>query len=287
MSNSQILKAFDESRDSFKPYGLTCELWSPGVMKRPDRHNEIELNYFPNGTITYFFQDKKLTIPKKRLAVFWALVPHQIIQVEESSPYYVCTIPFSWFLEWKLPSSFVDRILKGEVVIDESNDFNEYDEFLLTNWVRDTSDKEASKVILLEIQARLSRMSLHNGITNKSHPLSVNSTDVSKVESIAIYVAQHYSQPLTVSAIGKAVGLHPDYANAIFKKAFGNTLSEYITAERISHAQRKLLSTEKSITEIAFESGFNSIGRFNAAFQKINHCTPRDFRKNFGQRPNR
>jgi AraC family transcriptional regulator, melibiose operon regulatory protein len=63
MSNSEILQAFDERRDSFKPYGLTCELWSPSVMNRPDRYNEIELNYFPKGTITYFFQDKKLLYP--------------------------------------------------------------------------------------------------------------------------------------------------------------------------------------------------------------------------------
>jgi AraC family transcriptional regulator, melibiose operon regulatory protein len=283
MPNSEILNAFDERREPFKPYGLTCERWSPGVMKKPDRHNEIELNYFPEGTITYFFQDTKVTIPSRRLALFWALVPHQIVHFQEHTPYYVCTIPFSLFLEWKLPASFVDRILKGEIVIDESEYFYAFDEFMITNWIRDVTDKEACKVVLLEMCARLYRMALTNGSKKDSDRFAGNSGDVNKVESIAIYVAQNYAQPLTVSDIGEAVGLHPDYANAIFKKAFGSTLSEYITAERISHVQRKLLSTDKSITEIAFESGFNSIGRFNAAFQKINGCTPRDFRKKYGQ----
>jgi AraC-like DNA-binding protein len=99
------------------------------------------------------------------------------------------------------------------------------------------------------------------------------------VERIAIYIGQNYHNPIKVAEIGENVGLHPDYANALFKKAFGCTLSDYITEERISNAKRKLVATNKSITEISFECGFNSISRFNEAFRKFNNCTPREFRK--------
>jgi AraC-like DNA-binding protein len=73
--------------------------------------------------------------------------------------------------------------------------------------------------------------------------------------------------------------LHPGYANPIFKKAFGCTVSDYITEERVLNAKRKLVATDKSITEIAFECGYNSISRFNEAFLKMNGCTPQEFRK--------
>ena len=49
MSDSEKLKTFDEKRDEFKPYGLTCEIWRPQLMPKIDRHNEIELNYIPEG----------------------------------------------------------------------------------------------------------------------------------------------------------------------------------------------------------------------------------------------
>jgi AraC family transcriptional regulator, melibiose operon regulatory protein len=283
MTNSEIAKAFDEGRDNFRPYGLTCERWSPGLMKKPDRHNEIELNYFPEGSITYLFQDNRVTIPAKRLAVFWALIPHQIIDYNSESPYYVCTIPFTLFLEWKLPVSFVERVLRGEVVIENSEKFSASDEFMFKNWANDDYDKEMSEVTALEMHARLHRMAVTNIAIAESETFPVNSSEINKVEKIAMYVAQNYTKPITVSNIGQAVGLHPDYANAVFKKAFGSTLSDYIIAERISHAQRKLLTTERGITDIAFDCGFNSIGRFNAAFQKINQCTPRDFRKKHRQ----
>ncbi len=68
ISNSEILKTFNEKRKEFVPYGLTCEIWTPCLMRKPDRHNEIEINYSPESTVTYMIQDKKITIPAKKLA---------------------------------------------------------------------------------------------------------------------------------------------------------------------------------------------------------------------------
>ncbi|MCJ8167561.1 helix-turn-helix domain-containing protein [Pontibacter sp. E15-1] len=250
-------------------------------MRKPDRHNEIEINYFSEGSITYLFQENKITIPAKRLALFWGLVPHQIVTYEGSKPYVVCTIPFSQFLEWKLPPLFVDRILKGEILLEACPESSLYDEFLLKNWIKDINNTGSEEVTLLEMHARLIRMANNVIPKQRSDHASIHTHEISQVEKIAIYIAQNYCNPIKVSDIGKAVGLHADYANAIFKKSFGSTLSEYITEERISHAQRKLVATDKSITEIAFACGFNSISRFNAAFLRINSCTPREFRKRY------
>ena len=107
--------------------------------------------------------------------------------------------------------------------------------------------------------------------------------EASVVERMAIYIAQNYARPLKIADIGKAVGLHPDYANHLFKKSFKCTLSDYVMEERIARAQRDLLSSQMGITEIAFNCGFNSISRFNAAFLKICGCTPREFRKHGGR----
>ena len=272
---------FDESRNEFKPYGLSCELWSPGLMRKPDRHNEIEINYFPEGGITYLFQGSKVTVPPKKLTVFWGLIPHQIIDFQNENSYYVCTVPFSQFLEWKLPAVFVDRLLKGEVLFETSKEHSNYDEFLFKNWLIDINVNESAEVALLEIHARLGRMAIGNLSSNRKDNAPLPSKKISQVERIAIFIAQNYFDPIKVSDIGQAVGLHPDHANSIFRKTFGSTLSEYITEERISHAQRKLVATDKSITDIVYDCGFNSISRFNAAFLKINGCTPREYRKRY------
>lgn len=269
---------FDETREVFRPYGMTCEFWTPTLMRRPDRHNEIELNFVPKGGVTYLFKDRRFHIPANRLIVFWGLVPHQIVSFENSLPYYVCTIPFAQFLEWNLPDVFVDSVLKGEIVTETNAHTSAYDAYLMKNWIADIDTPGAKDVIALEIRARLSRMALNHEATKpKTH--SIHPGEINPVERIAVYIAQNYQRPIRMNDIGDAVGLHPDYANALFRKTFGRTLSEYIIEERIAHAQRKLVATTDSITEIAYDCGFNSISRFNAAFRKTNQCTPRAFRK--------
>jgi len=241
----------------------------------------MEINYLLEGSITYLFHGNSITLPSQRLAIFWGLVPHQIVSREGDKPYYVCTIPFPTFLELSLPAFFVDRLLNGEVLIEANEKPSIYDEYLMNNWIEDINNNKNVEVALLEMHARLRRMANRNLSENVKRKLPIHLNEISHVERIAVYIAKNYQKPIKVSDIGEAVELHLDYANSIFKKTFGSTMSEYIIEERISHAKRKLLSTDMSITEIGFDCGFNSIGRFNAAFQKINGCTPRAFRKKY------
>ena len=271
---------FNEARPPFKAYGLTCEQWRPRRMGRADRHNEIEINYVPDGSVTYLLQDRKITLPPRQLAVFWGLIAHQIVGFECRQPYFVCTIPFSVFLEWNLPAPFVNRILGGEVLLEQRQDSARADEYTLRHWEQDIHTPAGRDVMLLEMQARLARMALYQdpafGPSDRLLPLA--SPEISQVERMAVYIGQNFRDPIRSSDVGKAIGLHPDYANAVFKKAFGLSLSEYLTTERVAYASRKLVTTLTPITEIAFASGFNSLSRFNAAFRKINHCTPREYR---------
>ncbi|UZD21825.1 helix-turn-helix domain-containing protein [Algoriphagus halophytocola] len=272
-------KRFDEKRNVFKPYGFTCEMWVPSLMHKPDRHNEIEINYFPEKGITYLFQGRKIEMPANRFTLFWALTPHQIVGFESTNPYYVCTVPFAVFLEWKLAPSFLERILSGQIIAETDPSYSNFDEFNFKLWLRDFEERKNPKIALLEIQARVNRMA-SEFVPDASASISASPIKESnQVEKIAMFIAQNYNEPIKVSDIGQAMGLHPDHANSIFKKTFGTTLSEYLTEERISQAQRELLTSDLPITKLAFNCGFQSISRFNAAFLKITGCTPREFRK--------
>jgi AraC-like DNA-binding protein len=102
---------------------------------------------------------------------------------------------------------------------------------------------------------------------------------LNKVEQMACLIAKRYTEPLTVTEISEEVGLHPNYAMGLFKRAFGTTLIDYLVHHRVSHAQRLLATTDDKVVEIAFGSGFNSISRFNEAFRRACGCTPRQYRQ--------
>ena len=283
MLNSEDLKIFDNNRPEFKPYGFTVEKWIPKIMARPDRHNEIEINLLTDGSITYLINDRKIMVTAERLTVFWALTPHQIIHFDNDAPYYVCTIPFAPFMEWQLPTAFVEHVLKGEVVTGNTHKDFEYDKYLMENWLRDISAGDLNRIDVseMEIHARLQRFALNsmpaewNEYKEGDHEFFM----IDLVEKMIIFIARNYKQPIKNKDIGTAVGLHPDYANAIFKKSFGMTLNQYLNLQRILRVQRKLSVSNDSITKIAYEAGFNSLSRFNAAFREKCDCSPREYRK--------
>jgi AraC-like DNA-binding protein len=283
MLDSDNLKIFDSNRPEFKPYGFTIEKWTPRLMPRPDRHNEIEINLLPHGSITYLINDRKIAVTSKRLAVFWALIPHQIIQFDNDAPYYVCTIPFTQFMNWQLPSAFVDHILNGDVVNSTNLKDFQYDKYLMENWLEDilAGNLKHIEVSAKEICARLHRLALNSTPAKwdeyKEGDLEYSQLDM--VEKMIIFIARNYKRSIKNEDIGKAVGLHPDYANAIFKKTFGITLNQYVLQQRILYARRQLSVSNDSITEIAYEAGFNSLSRFNAAFREKCNCSPSEYRK--------
>lgn len=278
--------SFDPNRPDFAPYGLTCVHWRPSPMRRPDHHNEVELNFLESGSVTYLLGGTKTVVEAGKLSAFWAAIPHQIIDFGNETAYYVATIPLQCFLQWRLPERFVQPLMQGRLVSEPTSQRADSDAHLFGHWEVDLQGKaaELERPVLLEIQARLIRMALNmpageKARTKRDRIATITDTGLNKVEQMACFIAQNYTEKLTVQQIGEFVNLHPNYAMNLFQKSFGTTLINYLTQHRISHAQRLLATTEQTVTEIAFESGFLSISWFNDAFRRACGCSPRDYRK--------
>jgi AraC-like DNA-binding protein len=100
---------------------------------------------------------------------------------------------------------------------------------------------------------------------------------------MACFIARNYTSRIQIKDVAECVRLHPDYAATLFRKTFGTTLNSLITRHRIAHAQRRLITTNERIVNIAHDSGFDSLSRFNRAFKEIARVTPREYRKTMGQ----
>ena len=274
---------FDDSRRDFEPYGFTCERWTPRRMRRPDRHNEIEINLLQAGSVTYVLGGRKVIVPAGRLAVFWAAIPHQVLDWVGGAEYYVATIPLAWFLQCKFPEHLVQPVLHGDMLLDPGSDPSDAHRFKL--WLDDlkTDPANRQRPVLLEMEARLLRLAL--ALESRKHRRSAGRSTagwedgkLNKVEQMAAFIAMNYAEPLTVGDVGKHVRLHPNHAMTLFKRAFGTTLLDYLTRHRISHAQRLLATTGDKVVAIALDSGFGSISRFNVAFRDACGCSPREYR---------
>lgn len=63
------------------------------------------------------------------------------------------------------------------------------------------------------------------------------------------------------------------------KELTGHTPADYLLEARMQHAANKLLTTELSVAEIAYLSGFRKPSYFNQKFKERFQCTPSQYRK--------
>lgn len=270
------MNRFDHTRQPFSPYGFTCEVWKPALMQRPDRHNEIEINFLCSGSLTYLLAGRRTTVRAGTLAMFWAAIPHQIVAWEGGQPYFVATVALGWFLAAGLPAEFAQTVLKGEIVSDARP--MAADESSFQRWETDLRSKDEirERAALLEIQARLLRLAQASVQRARSR---APSPKLSRADQLACHIARNYHKPLTAESIARANGVHPNYAMSLFREAFGTTISDFIVHHRISHAQRLLVTTDDLVIDIAFASGFQSLSRFNEAFKRACGVSPRAYRR--------
>lgn len=104
----------------------------------------------------------------------------------------------------------------------------------------------------------------------RQQPMSV----VTKAKS---YIEINYAQVVDIKAISKHCGSSQSYLMRYFKEETGQTINQYLTSLRIDIAKRLL--AQKSITETAFEVGFNNSNYFSTVFKKVTGITPGQFQE--------
>lgn len=89
----------------------------------------------------------------------------------------------------------------------------------------------------------------------------------------------------TVRYFAEKVFLSPNYFGDLISKQTGKTVSEYIQQKLIGRAKELMLSTSKSMGEIAYDLGFQYPQHMSRMFKRVVGCTPNEYRAGAGQLP--
>lgn len=260
-----------------EPQGLLAGVGAPQALQGSPTHGDLELNFVYSGAVRYFVGGRFVDVPSGALAVFWAAMPHQIIEVEAKTERMWLQLPLITLLRWGLSSTFVRKVLGGEVVIDSQS--SSWDGELTRRWISDTAsaDPVALRTCELEVEARMRRLAWKR--QHKTAPRAGEHKARRQVEAITAFLAESYKDDISTADIGRAVSLHPNYAMTLFRRECGMSIWQYLIRLRLSQAQLMLLSTDKTVLAIALESGFGSLARFYAAFTRECGISPGEFRK--------
>ena len=115
----------------------------------------------------------------------------------------------------------------------------------------------------------LQRMSLH----------SIQSRDYNVLGLIMNYCLEHYQRDLSLSLLERELHLSKYYISHLMSTKLRIGFNDYVNSLRISHACKLLIQTDKTVTQIGEQVGFNSLRTLNRAFLKEKGMSPTEYRK--------
>lgn len=104
-----------------------------------------------------------------------------------------------------------------------------------------------------------------------------------RIEKVMEFIHASFDKQITLGEAAKIASMTGSAFSRFFKLRTGMTFIDCLTEVRLGHASRMLISTTKTIAEIAYSCGFNNISNFNRIFKKKKGCTPRELRKSYDQ----
>ncbi|WOO40127.1 AraC family transcriptional regulator [Rubellicoccus peritrichatus] len=101
---------------------------------------------------------------------------------------------------------------------------------------------------------------------------------IDRLQRVLNYLEAHWQDPVTLNEAAQIAALHPQSMSRFFQQHLGMTFQEYLVQLRLGRAAKLLLETNRTIADIAFDSGFNNLANFNRHFQKFYNQTPSVYR---------
>jgi AraC-like DNA-binding protein len=91
-----------------------------------------------------------------------------------------------------------------------------------------------------------------------------------------------FAQPLDVPTLARLAHVSPAHFSRQFRTTFGETPHRYLQRRRVERAMELLRETDRPVTDVCFDVGFNSLGTFSRTFRRIVGEPPSAYRTRFG-----
>ena len=108
--------------------------------------------------------------------------------------------------------------------------------------------------------------------------LRPSARDRARAVRAAAWIDAHATEPVTLEAAAREVGLGTFHFLRVFASVFGVTPHQYLVAARLRRAAHLLRATRHPITDIAYDVGFNDLSNFVRTFRAAAGISPRAFR---------
>ena len=111
------------------------------------------------------------------------------------------------------------------------------------------------------------------------HEYHINASHSERIHSVQDYIYEHYAENITLGDLAKHEYLSISYLSCFIRQITGLSFQQWLSSVRCEFAEKLLVSTDKTVSEIALDVGFASTKYLFYHFKKWYDCTPSKYRE--------
>ena len=134
-------------------------------------------------------------------------------------------------------------------------------------------------LLMIEMLCLMSEAKDYELLSSKGFTEASRYANQEKMSDLFNFMISNFQRDLKLEEVANRANMNVSAFCRYFKKSTSKTFSHALNEIRIGFACKKMISSDKSISEIAFECGFNNISYFNRVFKNIKHVTPHKYRE--------
>ena len=148
------------------------------------------------------------------------------------------------------------------------------------HWHRVKADRGLKRLAAFaDFLAVLTRCTDYRLLSNVQMQAVDDDDELDQINAIVNRLTADVAQPLAAAEVAAELGMSESRFSRFFRRATGNTFTDFVNRVRINRACQLLMETDRMVGAICYEVGFNNLANFNRRFLEIKGLTPTEFRR--------
>lgn len=245
-------------------------------------HTELEMIHILNGEMNVRLNNSTYTAKQNDILF---VNPEIIHAATPDDCKYECIVFDISYLSAAFEGSryFFEGLLNNEYFINEYIPFDDSEIHTLVrnvfNLMKNKSSGYKFKVIgeMYKMFGEIIDSHLYSNITGVTE-LGADK-NMHKLKNVLVFMRDNYDKPISLSDMADAADMSSKYFCYFFKEMTRKSPVEYLNTYRVEKAARKLITSDISVTDVAFTCGFNDLSYFIKTFKAYKGVTPAKFRR--------
>ncbi len=246
-----------------------------GGVLRHQHVSDYQLQLIYSGEAEILINDNRIKAKKGDLVLVKKNDFHSFTVLSSSG---MDTLEMKFIADNEELSSLIDKF--SNIITDDGEFFRLFSEIVVEGQYKHLRYKEMSTILLQRCLILMERENFgdkgYNPLSNNI-PTQQNHKNSPVVAAVTEYIYRNLDKKITMYDIATGSGYNRDYLYRIIRKELGISTVNYVNKIKLSEAKKMIQHTELSISEIAWNLGYESIQYFSRLFKEETGMSPSDY----------